>query len=156
MECPLAAIFNHLTVYDKLTLFQYIYLFIIGMDGLARRLNKASVRGDLEGVRVARAAPPISHLVFADDMLVFCRSNMDQIDNLKRILQVLKSFPVRISYGKSSYLFSKNVHPRFKKLLKQRLNMVNVASGNLYLGFLLWSGHKSKKDFEHLTRKVLV
>jgi hypothetical protein len=43
------------------------YLFLLVAEGLSCMLKGAEERGDLEGVRVCREAPVISHLLFADD-----------------------------------------------------------------------------------------
>ena len=43
------------------------YLFLLAAEGLSCMLKGAEERGDLEGVRVCRDAPIISHLLFADD-----------------------------------------------------------------------------------------
>lgn len=43
------------------------YLFLIVAEGLSSMLHGAEERGELEGVRVCRDAPVVSHLLFADD-----------------------------------------------------------------------------------------
>ncbi|XP_031105286.1 uncharacterized protein LOC116010151 [Ipomoea triloba] len=51
------------------------YLFIICAEGLSLLLQQAEARGDFHGCRVARGAPPVSHLFFADDSLLFFNAN---------------------------------------------------------------------------------
>lgn len=114
MECPLAAIFNGLRQVDPLSTYFFIYYW----DEWPGKIFK--VRGDLDGARVAPAAPPISHLFFADDILVFCKANMYQVDNLKRILQVLKSFRVKGSITVSLLIcFPRMFTLDLRKLLKK-------------------------------------
>ena len=51
------------------------------------RMIKGAVRAGLfEGFRVARNSQAISHLQFADDTLIFCGENEDQIRNVKATL----------------------------------------------------------------------
>lgn len=38
-------------------------------------LKKAEEEGNLNGIKVARGAPSISHLMFADDTLIFAEHN---------------------------------------------------------------------------------
>lgn len=49
-------------------------------------MNKASSEGLLRGFRVADAAPLVTHLQFADDILIFCEANEEHIRNFKAIL----------------------------------------------------------------------
>jgi hypothetical protein len=50
-------------------------------------IKKAAQRGELEGVKVCRGAPIISHLLFADDSPILIR----------RIKRLVKPNPVSIS-----------------------------------------------------------
>lgn len=51
------------------------------------RMVKAVVSADLiRGFKVCESALPISLLQFADDMLIFCEDNEDQIKNVKATL----------------------------------------------------------------------
>ncbi|KAL9675311.1 hypothetical protein QQ045_003513 [Rhodiola kirilowii] len=47
------------------------YLFVLCMDWLARRMEKAQVTEEIHGIKVSRTAPSISHLLFADDCMIF-------------------------------------------------------------------------------------
>jgi hypothetical protein len=46
------------------------YLFLIVAQGLSSMLKGAELRGELEGIKVCRDAPQISHLLFVDDSLL--------------------------------------------------------------------------------------
>jgi hypothetical protein len=51
------------------------YLFLFVAEGLSRLLKDAELRGEIEGLRVCRDAPEVSHLLFPYDLLYFyaCR-----------------------------------------------------------------------------------
>lgn len=51
------------------------YLFILAAKELSRMLKKAEEEGNLKGIKVAGGAPSISHLMFADDTLIFAEHN---------------------------------------------------------------------------------
>jgi len=51
------------------------YLFLMVAEGLSCMIKKAEERGELEGVKVCRGAPTISHLLFADDSLILMRAD---------------------------------------------------------------------------------
>ena len=47
------------------------YLFLLCTEGLHRLINLAMERGELKGVSICRNGPKLTHLLFADDSLVF-------------------------------------------------------------------------------------
>ncbi|KAL0406466.1 UNVERIFIED_CONTAM: putative mitochondrial protein [Sesamum latifolium] len=59
------------------------YLFIFCAEVLSCLIQDAENRGRLTGVAVARNAPRVSHLLFADDTLVFCEATKEQINEWK-------------------------------------------------------------------------
>jgi hypothetical protein len=64
-------------------------LFVLVMDAFSRMLSRAMEGGFLSGFRVDnRNNSPleISHLLFADDTLIMCDADVDQIHNLDHIL----------------------------------------------------------------------
>lgn len=63
------------------------YLFIICTEILVRMLQKAGVERKITGLQVAKKAPRISHLFFADDSMFYCKENDGEIDHLMSILQ---------------------------------------------------------------------
>ena len=47
------------------------YLLILCTDVLIANIRKAENLGQITGLKVAQASPPLSHLLFADDSLFF-------------------------------------------------------------------------------------
>ena len=48
------------------------YLFLLCAEGFTSLLTKVEEEGKLHGVSICRRAPSVSHLLFADDSLLFC------------------------------------------------------------------------------------
>ena len=64
------------------------YLFLICSEGLSSLLDHEEEVGGIEGIRVCRDAPSISHLLFADETLILMKANVQNANTLKRILEV--------------------------------------------------------------------
>ena len=58
------------------------YLFVLGMKALSSLINRAVRRGFLSGCRIRGregGGIQVLHLLFADDMLVFCEDSQEQL-----------------------------------------------------------------------------
>lgn len=98
-------------------------------------LRKAEARGQLTGLKVARGAPPISHLLYADDSMFYCKGNTEELEHLS---QILSSYSLasgqRINYQKSSIFFGKNIPLERRAEVKQKLGIEQEAGAGIYLG----------------------
>lgn len=50
------------------------YLFILAAECLSRHLSNAADQGLLDGLKIGRDAPSITHLFFADDAMIMCKA----------------------------------------------------------------------------------
>ena len=55
------------------------YLFLLCVEGFSSFLAKAEAEGRILGVSICRKAPPLSHLLFAEDSLLFFRANQEEV-----------------------------------------------------------------------------
>ena len=83
-----------------------MYLFVIGIKVFSILVDKAALGGFLLGYNITNRsgeAMQITHLLFADDTLVFCRGSHDQMAYLSWILLWFEAVSgLRINLEKSS------------------------------------------------------
>ena len=113
------------------------YLFILCMETLSTKLCASQITKEMQGIKIARTAPSLSHLFFAGDALFFFKAIPKNCWFLKSLLQEFceKSGEL-INYEKSQVMFSPNTPRRFIKLMRKPLGVKNSNSFGTYLGCL--------------------
>jgi hypothetical protein len=92
------------------------YLFIFCANVLSGLISKAQSQKKIHGIRIAHGAPEISHLLFADDSLFFCRANKKEAQVIKDIITNYQEASGQlVNMDKSEMIFSKHT-PMIKKL----------------------------------------
>jgi hypothetical protein len=85
------------------------YLFIICAEGLSALISDAELRGVINGTRICRGAPTVSHLLFADDCFFFFGASKQEAMEMKNILTVYETASGQaINLQKSEMYCSRN------------------------------------------------
>ena len=117
---------------------------------------KGEERGELDGVKVCRGAPTISHLLFTDDSLILLQADKKNADCLANILNsYCASSGQKISEAKSSIYFSSNTDVEVKTEVCQILNIRTESLSDKYLGLPALVGADRSDCFRHLVDKVV-
>ncbi|XP_019157949.1 PREDICTED: uncharacterized protein LOC109154672 [Ipomoea nil] len=132
------------------------YLFIICAEGLSVLLQQAQNRGLIHGCRVARGAPPISHLFFADDSLLFFRANRQEASEIKKkCLQLYENLSgQKVNYHKSNICYSRNTGQIDKDMVAQILGVNQAPNFGKYLGLPSIVGRNKKAAFAYIEDKI--
>lgn len=117
------------------------YLFLICAEGFSALLNSAEEQGRIQGVTICENAPSINHLLFADDSLLLLKSNRENANHLKYVLQLYEECSGQtINKEKSSILFSRNCGEIARHEFLEILNMTHEVQNDRYLGLPVYMG----------------
>jgi hypothetical protein len=86
-----------------------LYLFLLCAEGLTSLIRQAELDGYIFGVATYRKGPKLSHLLFADDSLLFCKATISESTRIMEILSLYEqSSGQKINRKKSAIFFSSN------------------------------------------------
>ncbi|KAL0426166.1 UNVERIFIED_CONTAM: putative mitochondrial protein [Sesamum radiatum] len=111
------------------------YLFLLCTESLSALFREAADRGSVRGVAVCSGAPRISHLLFADDTMVFSPVDVPTVHVIRQILNVYKlASGQEINLHKSSAVFSRNTPLDIQRGLAEALGLRLENKHEVYLG----------------------
>lgn len=112
--------------------------------------------GKIHGIKNARQSPPISHLLFVDDLMIFSRANSNEANfNLSCLFTNFNWSDQRINISKSSMFLSKNCKPSISNSIKSILILSLIPSKAKYIDILLFIHQSKKVGFNGLKDKIL-
>ena len=123
-----------------------LYLFVLGMDILSRLINKAMERNFLSGCKIGGVGEEeeleLSHLLYADDTMLFCKDNPNNLAFLGWILMWFEALSgLKINLGKSE-IFLIGGRENVEGLMVELGCKVGLLP-TTYLGLPLGVPHKS-------------
>lgn len=131
------------------------FLFLFVADGLSLLLEEQVNQGAISPVKVCRQAPGISHLLFADDTLLFFKENADQATKVKEVLNRYASGTgQQINPMKCSIMFGEVSPASTQQSIKDILQVVSPNFEDKYLGFPTPDGRMHKGRFQKLQDKI--
>ena len=130
-------------------------IFLLVAEGLSCFLKEAVRRGDLTGLILAQGIN-LTHLLFVDDILLFCRGTRRDIDCLYRGINIFKiATGMMINLQKSSVSFFrlKDTDLRYMTGFFP-IQAVEISEGIKYLGFFIKPNGYRKFDWKWLIGKL--
>lgn len=71
--------FLHSAAMDSSSIPLSLYLFVLCQEALSRIINRALSLRRIKGVEVSRGSPEISHLMYADDVVLFYKASLREV-----------------------------------------------------------------------------
>ena len=107
------------------------------------------------GVRVGVHSPWISHLLFADDCVIFSEASQRGADCFQKILDVYsRGLGQLVNRDKSAVFFSSNCSDEMKTVIRQVLHIEKEALTERYLGLPTAVGRSSTDAFEYIPARI--
>ncbi|WMV13963.1 hypothetical protein MTR67_007348 [Solanum verrucosum] len=110
------------------------FLFLITMEGLNNMIKAANLRGWLRGFDVAREGTErleVTHLQYADDTLIFCDAEEEQLKYLRVILVLFEGVIKRLDRIRRNFLWQGNKEKKSFHLVKWEEVMTSKENGGL-------------------------
>lgn len=130
------------------------YLFIICAEVLSGLIFSYQDQGKIHGISIAKNAPPISHLFFADDSMVFCRANRTEAKHLMDIFAEYQRISgQKINLSKSEMVFSPTIMQNVKDEFQSFMPIQITDKISKYLGLLTQIGRSKNQVFNFIMER---
>ena len=87
------------------------YLFVICMEKLAHLIQTHISNGSWRPIRLNKGGPPLSHLFFADDLIIFAEARLDQVQVINECLSnFCAASGQKVNVSKTRVFFSHNIN----------------------------------------------
>ena len=131
------------------------YLFLMCAEGLSAMLRRDKSGENLRGISVCKGAPRVSHLLFADDCIVFCKASTEEGLKVTKILEDYeRESGQKLNREKTSLFFRKNTKAEVQEAVKDMFGAQIILQHEKYLGLPPLVGRGKKKAFNHIKDQV--
>ena len=131
------------------------YIFLLCSEGLFAMQKREEIVGRIKGVSVCHGASQVSHILFADDSIIFCRASVREG---QRVMKVLADYEQesgqKLNKEKTSLFFSRNTSRDCQEEIKELFGAQIIQQHERYLGLPPLVGREKKKAFSQVKDQV--
>jgi hypothetical protein len=125
------------------------YLFLFCAEVLSSLLLQAESKGIISGVPTSPKGPKSSHLFFADDCIIFCKSNHVEWRRILRILGIFEEGSgQKVNLLKSFIFFSRNTSQDRRDEILRLSGLTETKRFDTYLGLPALIGKAKVQAFK--------
>ncbi|KAL4349501.1 hypothetical protein AHAS_Ahas10G0048300 [Arachis hypogaea] len=131
------------------------YLFVICMERLSCLIARQVEVGRWKPVTMSRGGPVISHLLFADDLILFRKAKKFQVLHVLDTMATLcRASGMKVNFDKSRTICSMNISRQRKNLFTGIYSICFANSLEKYLDVPIKYGRVTKVDFNDVVDKL--
>lgn len=119
--------------------------FVLAINELSMCLQEAMTQNHLSGIQLGSGCPPIHSLMFADDLIICGKADMQEVQHISQILQTFCCLSGQTpNWSKSSILFSKHVPPNTTHQIKSFFPVQDLQANTIHLGHPIILTHSDR------------
>ncbi|KAF7835780.1 ribonuclease H [Senna tora] len=131
------------------------YLFLLCSNILSCMLHKEELMNKLQGIQFGRRGPRISHLMYADDTILFFKADPQNCSSVKKTLDTYARLAGQVlNKDKSIVIFSPNTPRQFKRIMSATLGAKTSNKLGKYLGVNVDNKVNSVELYKELVEKL--
>ncbi|KAK3211028.1 hypothetical protein Dsin_015734 [Dipteronia sinensis] len=135
------------------------YIFVLCMEKLSHLINLKLKEGDWKAIKVSRRGSEISHLLFADDLILFGKATVRQAEIKKECIDIFCVVSSQhVSFTRSRVFCSRNTKDSIAKEIDAVCDSPLTKNSGKYLGVPLINGrvtNETNKEIVENTQKRL-
>ena len=125
------------------------------MERLGHLITEMVKKGKWRPVKASRSGPKISHLFFADDLVLFVEASIDQAVVLKNILQEFCEMSgQKVNLEKSKLFCSPNTPNDLTQTISDNMGVSRTQNLGKYLGMPLIHSKVTSRTYPEFVEKV--
>ena len=114
-------------------------------------------KGLWKPIKLSREGPSLSHIFFADDLLLFSEATVEQARVIQQCLdEFCRVSGQKVSKGKTRILFSKGMSNSLSLEICQVLGFARTHSLERYLGATVIQGRVDRQTFKNTVEKMKI
>ncbi|XP_058068824.1 uncharacterized protein LOC131218159 [Magnolia sinica] len=130
-------------------------LFILSSEVFSKGIKNLFNQGLCQPFKLKLGCPLISHLLYADDTLIFANGRSSSLSAINEFVsEYQNNSGQKINRSKSFFFYSSKLANRRVRSIEQKLHMSTASPGASYLGVPILSGKQSRAAFKPLFDKI--
>lgn len=130
------------------------YIFVLYMERLGHGIHNAVRDGSWKPIHLSRRGTPLTHLFFANDLLLLAEATCNQAKTINEILENFRSISGgKVNKEKTQIFFSRNVKQATAKNIAKECGFSVTNNLGKYLGMSLLHNRVTKATIKRLWTK---